>query len=663
MTQLQEYVSDYFDNLDVQEEINNKLDQMVETGQLQAIIDNIFTSIKLDINDINNKVNSVASGSPAGVYATVSALTTADPDHNRIYLVTNDGNWYYYNASNSSWTAGGEYQSIGLTEDSIYPYYDTAFIKEGMIPKTGWIQGKVIQTTDGAIVTFNGCYHPTYYPVIAEEDYCFLNNQVLNGEAMRVAWYTSDNAYISDISVNFGAGSNQVITAPETAAYCRYTCYTENFAVYPENFKQMIKLSDLTKLLDYTKTTYLDLKYNVINNENVYLQNRIMYYPFNYSNTSLTTGFKYENKYTMSYDNTISAATYPFNTIYIDTPQVGDIIKTKVSDMSHISGIGLYPISNQNVNTNLTYNETTDTYDVTLTQSIIDNYFIDGKARLCYRLNKDITTNTHITYTATININNEFNNFNDLIKALEIKNQTESYKAMFFGDSITQLTGDRSWITYFNQIIPLSNIDNIAVIGATMHDKANTVLDGNPVYNGADNNENNVLCNQVQKVINNVANYQVPDIIFIAIGTNGGITTSDTEAYSQYFNANGSIKDLSNVDRKTDSGAFRWVNEKLHQLYSNAMIVWCTPIQGANTTRNVNDIITWCDNLKLLCSFGSNYCIDTEKCGINALNEITGSNGEDLIDGLHPNAHGAKKMGTFNACEFKKFLDRVNLYK
>ena len=36
--QLQDYVNNYFDNLDVQEEINNKLDDMVEQGTLQEII-------------------------------------------------------------------------------------------------------------------------------------------------------------------------------------------------------------------------------------------------------------------------------------------------------------------------------------------------------------------------------------------------------------------------------------------------------------------------------------------------------------------------------------------------------------------------------------------------------------------------------------------------
>ena len=37
--ELQNYVNNYFDNLDVQEEINNKLNQMTEDGTLQTIIE------------------------------------------------------------------------------------------------------------------------------------------------------------------------------------------------------------------------------------------------------------------------------------------------------------------------------------------------------------------------------------------------------------------------------------------------------------------------------------------------------------------------------------------------------------------------------------------------------------------------------------------------
>ena len=50
MVELQSYVNDYFDNLDVQEEIDNKLDQMVENGTIKSLINNEIFS------EINNKI-------------------------------------------------------------------------------------------------------------------------------------------------------------------------------------------------------------------------------------------------------------------------------------------------------------------------------------------------------------------------------------------------------------------------------------------------------------------------------------------------------------------------------------------------------------------------------------------------------------------------------
>jgi len=44
--QLQDYVNNYFDNLDVQEEINNKLDEMTESGELKTIIGEYLTSLQ-----------------------------------------------------------------------------------------------------------------------------------------------------------------------------------------------------------------------------------------------------------------------------------------------------------------------------------------------------------------------------------------------------------------------------------------------------------------------------------------------------------------------------------------------------------------------------------------------------------------------------------------
>ena len=109
---LQNYVNNYFDNLDITGEVSAKLDEMANDGTLTNLIsqyvDPIYTAYEEEINTdisnykrginnivsnqnieiatfkstinsevqtIDNKVNSATSGSPAGVYATVAALT------------------------------------------------------------------------------------------------------------------------------------------------------------------------------------------------------------------------------------------------------------------------------------------------------------------------------------------------------------------------------------------------------------------------------------------------------------------------------------------------------------------------------------------------------------------------------------------------------------
>lgn len=56
---------------------------------------------KTEISELTMKINSLASGSPAGVYSTVLDLQNADPDHSKIYVVTATGKWYYYDNSNN----------------------------------------------------------------------------------------------------------------------------------------------------------------------------------------------------------------------------------------------------------------------------------------------------------------------------------------------------------------------------------------------------------------------------------------------------------------------------------------------------------------------------------------------------------------------------------
>lgn len=59
--ELETYMNNYFDNLDVQEEVNNKLDEMVENGTMDALLNTNLTGSlsNLDTTDKSNLVNAI----------------------------------------------------------------------------------------------------------------------------------------------------------------------------------------------------------------------------------------------------------------------------------------------------------------------------------------------------------------------------------------------------------------------------------------------------------------------------------------------------------------------------------------------------------------------------------------------------------------------------
>ena len=57
--QLQEYVNTYFDNLDVQEEINNKLDQMASDGTLSNLLEPFLSNFQDDVSNLQNSMSTL----------------------------------------------------------------------------------------------------------------------------------------------------------------------------------------------------------------------------------------------------------------------------------------------------------------------------------------------------------------------------------------------------------------------------------------------------------------------------------------------------------------------------------------------------------------------------------------------------------------------------
>lgn len=275
--ELTDYVNHYFDNLDVQEEINQKLDAMAENGTLTELIANyidpIIYSFKNEVDNeieqqnttINNqntaidelatRVNSVVSSDPIPVTSTDDMTDTT-----KIYVLTTNGYWYYYDGD--SWEQGGLFQSAqnsNLLDENVY-------LRDQML---GNVSGNNLLNQNSAyLITgkylggsgFNDgsnykCSHPIL--VKAGTSYTFTTVTNLGNNKARYAYIDSDLAIIT---VYNATADDETGTASFTAPADGYITFNLN-----KNETKIVfsKTADYTSTLNYSlKNDYLSVKLN-----------------------------------------------------------------------------------------------------------------------------------------------------------------------------------------------------------------------------------------------------------------------------------------------------------------------------------------------------------------------------------------------------------------
>lgn len=119
-TQLKNYVDNYFTNLDVQTEINNKLDEMAESGQLQPLVNNIFETLTNRINYQNERIAQLNTNPPIFVNS-IDNMT----DTFKLYVLISNNHIYQYNGVN--WIDTG---SIYSNVDNGITLYETTLGSE-----------------------------------------------------------------------------------------------------------------------------------------------------------------------------------------------------------------------------------------------------------------------------------------------------------------------------------------------------------------------------------------------------------------------------------------------------------------------------------------------------------------------------------------------------
>lgn len=139
--ELKSYVDNYFTDLDVQEEINNKLDDMATDGSLGEVMqkyiqpyidelnqnyENFTNETNSSLSNMNSRINTILNGSPMGFYTTLQNLISANP-RSGIYLIQENGHIYAWTKNGSEAIDLGVYNGLNIYQGSITELGYTTF--------------------------------------------------------------------------------------------------------------------------------------------------------------------------------------------------------------------------------------------------------------------------------------------------------------------------------------------------------------------------------------------------------------------------------------------------------------------------------------------------------------------------------------------------------
>lgn len=311
---LRNYVEDYFDNLDVQVEINNKLDEMASDGSLGTIINEVvqptitelnnnyeaFTDeVDADIAQIRGLVDSAVGQTPI-VVSDASAMT----DHTKIYVLSTDGEWYYWDGD--SWESGGNYQATAISNNSVTKAM-TTFRKQSGNNLLDWTTATVLHlnasvnplsTNASCRCVYIPVEHNTVYTVskIASERFTVALTNALPANGVSRVSVTTDND-ATEITVAVGSNASYMVvmycvtsvdTLDEETILKSLTIVKSNKKTYPNSvdyYALSIGNDDLnTGAVSPSKTTFCRESENAYDHENPYILNCF----FNSNNTSLS---------------------------------------------------------------------------------------------------------------------------------------------------------------------------------------------------------------------------------------------------------------------------------------------------------------------------------------------------------------------------------------
>ena len=269
--ELQSYVNDYFSTLDVQNEINNKLDVMAQDGSLSTLIQPLFdtykTEINNEVNQQNNKIGvlenrmntftSLPSGSTSGDAELIDIRVPASGfNNNESYANAGDavrGQISSLNKDlmNLSRGEGLKNNSVKDVKLDIFEennnLLNLEYITSGWLYSDGSIQSGTQKTTD---------YIPVNVGDVIYVGYQFSNGTKYGNQAI-FSWCVYDKDY--NLIDTYSKTNETSVIIPDNGAYVRLSLNSNYFTANVSIYKNTDTMPDYTDHSMVIKSKYIKI--------------------------------------------------------------------------------------------------------------------------------------------------------------------------------------------------------------------------------------------------------------------------------------------------------------------------------------------------------------------------------------------------------------------